>query len=123
MKNIKVLLSIVLAFSMVTGMIFFNAGKAEAKQALSPLHVEGVALADKNGKTVQLRGLSHHGIAWFPQYVNKDFYKQMHKDWGCNVVRAAMYTEEYNGYCTGGKKENRKLVKKPSNTPRTTTCM
>ncbi|MCR5097619.1 MAG: glycoside hydrolase family 5 protein [Lachnospiraceae bacterium] len=112
MRNIKKLLSIILAFSMVTGMIFFNAGKAEAKQTLSPLHVEGVALADKDGKTVQLRGLSTHGMMWFPQYVNNAFFKQMHKEWGCNVVRAAMYTEEYNGYCTGGKKESRKLVKK-----------
>ncbi len=114
MKNINKVLSIVLVLSMVAGMIFFNPQKAEAKQVLSPLHVEGVALADKDGKTVQLKGLSHHGMAWFPQYVNNSFYKQMHDKWGCNVVRAAMYTEEYNGYCTSteAKKTNRKLVKK-----------
>ena len=83
-----------------------------ASTELSPLHVEGTVLKNKNGDTVQLKGLSTHGLMWYPQYVNNKFFKQMHDKWGANVVRAAMYTEEYNGYCTGGKKESRKLVKK-----------
>ena len=83
-----------------------------AKGTLSPLHVECTSLLDKDGKEVQLRGLSTHGMMWYPQYINNDFFKQMHDEWGTNVVRAAMYTEEWGGYCTGGKAESRNLMKK-----------
>ncbi len=113
--NKKRIFSLIVAIAMVIVLVSV-AGKSESQAAggLSPLHVEGVALADKDGNPVQLKGLSHHGIAWFPQYINNAFYKQMHKKWKANVVRAAMYTEEYNGYCTGkeAKKLNRQLVKK-----------
>ena len=115
MHDTKSILAIIVVIALFVGLFSF-VPKHEVKAAgsLSPLHVEGVALADKNGKAIQLRGLSHHGMAWFPQYVNNSFYKQMHDKWGCNVVRAAMYTEEYNGYCTGAeaKKNSIKLVKK-----------
>lgn len=80
-----------------------------------PLHVEGTTLCDKNGKTVQLRGISTHGLSWYPQYVNDKCFKELHDKWGVNVVRLAMYTEEYNGYCTGdaqNRKELRALIKK-----------
>ncbi len=80
---------------------------------LSKLHVEGAKLCDENGKQVQLRGVSTHGIAWFPRYVNKKLFTELKEKWGANVVRLAMYTAEYGGYCSGGnKKELKKLIKK-----------
>ena len=113
MSYAKRVLSVVLVFALFLGLLSFTGNnEVRAKGSLSPLHVEGVALADKNGKTVQLKGLSHHGLVWFPQYVNNDFYKQMHEKWGANVIRAAMYTEEYHGYCTGNTKEEKKQIKK-----------
>ena len=33
------------------------------------LHVEGSKLVDQNNNEVQLRGVSTHGLAWYPQYV------------------------------------------------------
>ena len=66
-----------------------------------PLHVEGSQLVDESSEPVQMRGVSTHGLAWFPQYVNADCFRQIH-DWGANVVRLAMYTAEYGGYCEGG---------------------
>jgi len=68
------------------------------------LQVIGTKLCDRNGNPVMLRGLSTHGIAWFPDYVNEAAFKQFHEEWGVNVMRLAMYTAEYNGYCTGGDK-------------------
>ena len=65
------------------------------------LHVEGRKLCDANGKQIQLRGVSTHGIAWFPDYVNEAAVADL-KSWGANVFRIAMYTAEYDGYCTGG---------------------
>lgn len=67
-----------------------------------PLHVEGTHLADPDGNAVQLRGVSTHGLAWFPDYVNEDAFRTLRDDWGVNLVRLAMYTAEYGGYLNGG---------------------
>ncbi|WP_235828875.1 glycoside hydrolase family 5 protein [Anaerosacchariphilus polymeriproducens] len=65
------------------------------------LSVQGTQLVDKNGQAFQLKGVSTHGIAWFPDYVNKDAFQTI-RDWGGNLIRLSLYTEEYNGYLTGG---------------------
>lgn len=77
---------------------------------IKPLHVEGTYLADPEGSAVQLRGVSTHGLAWFPDYVNEDAFRTLRDDWGANVVRLAMYTAEYGGYCNGGDKEELKAL-------------
>lgn len=69
------------------------------------LHVDGTQLVDKNGNPIQLRGISTHGLAWFPDYVNEPCFRQLHDEWQANVIRLAMYTAEYGGYCTDGDKE------------------
>ncbi len=77
------------------------------------LSVKGTDLVDKSGKQYQLKGVSTHGLAWFPDYVNKDAFTTFRDDWGANVIRLAMYTDEGGGYCTDGNKDNlKKLVKK-----------
>lgn len=77
---------------------------------LGALHVEGTTLCDADGNVVQLRGVSTHGLSWYPEYVNDKCFKELHDKWGANVVRLAMYTEEYNGYCSGDA-ANRKALK------------
>lgn len=69
------------------------------------LHVEGTKLKGSNGETVQLRGISTHGMAWFPDYINGECFAQLHNEWKANVIRLAMYTAEAGGYCTDGDKE------------------
>ena len=66
------------------------------------LHVEGGFLVDNTGKAVQLTGVSSHGLSWFPEYVTADSIKSLRNNWGINVIRLAMYTSDYNGYCVGG---------------------
>ena len=66
------------------------------------LKVDGVNLVDQNGDPIQLYGMSTHGIAWFPQFVSRDSFQTLRDDWNTNCVRLAMYTHEYNGYCSGG---------------------
>ena len=78
---------------------------------LPALKVKGTQLVNDKGKTVQLRGVSTHGLSWYPQYVNQKAFSWMKKNWKINTVRLAMYTSEYNGYCTGGK-ANRKTLEK-----------
>ena len=75
------------------------------------LSVKGTQLVDEKGQAVQLRGVSTHGIAWFPDFVNQDAVIQLSNDWGANLFRIAMYTDENGGYCTDGDKEKlKKLV-------------
>lgn len=75
------------------------------------LRVEGGSLVDSKGEKYQLYGMSTHGLAWFPQYVNREAFQTLRDDWGTNCVRLALYTDEYNGYCSGGNQEElRKLV-------------
>ena len=76
------------------------------------LHVENGKLTDENGSTVQLYGMSTHGIAWFPQYINYDSFRTLRDDWNTNCIRLAMYTAEYGGYCAGGDKEQLKQLVK-----------
>ncbi|MGN0436110.1 MAG: cellulase family glycosylhydrolase, partial [Wujia sp.] len=82
-----------------TGTPFANHGK---------LSVNGTDLVDKNGNKYQLKGVSTHGIAWFPDYVNKDAFQTLRDDWGANLIRIAMYSGENMGYCTGGNQEQLK---------------
>ncbi len=85
-----------------TGTPFANHGK---------LTVSGTQIVDKNGKPYQLKGVSTHGLQWFPQFVNKETFQCLRDDWGVNAIRLAMYTDE-NGYCAGAdKKALKKLVK------------
>lgn len=68
------------------------------------LSVSGTDIVDKNGKVFQLKGVSTHGINWFPDYVNKDAFASL-SGYGVNAIRLAMYTADYNGYCSGGNQQ------------------
>lgn len=76
------------------------------------LQVIGSKLCDSKGNAITLRGISTHGIAWFPQYINETAFGEFRNDWKANVIRLAMYTAEYNGYCSGGNKEELKQLVK-----------
>lgn len=76
-----------------------------APSTTGALRVQGGQLVSQQGTPVQLRGVSTHGLAWFPEYVNDACFSQLRHDWGANVVRLALYTEEYGGYCSGGNQE------------------
>lgn len=76
------------------------------------LSVNGAYLVDSRGEKFQLRGMSTHGLAWFPDYVNYDTFKFLRDEWNTNCIRLAMYTHEYGGYCSGGDKEQLKSLVK-----------
>ncbi|MEE0027548.1 MAG: glycoside hydrolase family 5 protein, partial [Atopobiaceae bacterium] len=104
-------LVLMLAFSLPARGAF--AQTVRGPKSAGALAVKGSKLVDKRGKAIQLRGVSTHGLAWFPSYVNDACFRQLRTKWGANVVRLAMYTQEYGGYCSGGnKKELLALVKK-----------
>ncbi len=73
---------------------------------LPSLSVSGSNIVNSNGEPVVLKGLSTHGIAWFPSYINEEFFHELKDKWNCSVVRIAMYTDEYGGFCSGGNKDD-----------------
>ena len=121
-KKIKILRGFALVCVLALGLCLTGGLQiAEAKTttyydaSAGRLHVKGTKLVDKKGHEVQLRGVSTHGLSWYPQYVNDKCFAQLHDKRGANVVRLAMYTEEYNGYCSGDAKNRsdlKKLIKK-----------
>lgn len=121
-KKIKILRGFALVCVLALGLCLTGGLQiAEAKTttyydaSAGRLHVKGTKLVDKKGHEVQLRGVSTHGLSWYPQYVNDKCFAQLHDKWGANVVRLAMYTEEHNGYCSGDAKNRsdlKKLIKK-----------
>jgi aryl-phospho-beta-D-glucosidase BglC (GH1 family) len=64
------------------------------------LSVNGTNIVDKNGENFQLKGVSTHGIQWFPQYVNQEAFTYMRDEWGVNAIRLAMYSDTNAGYST-----------------------
>lgn len=53
-------------------------------------------LVDENGEPYQLRGMSTHGITWYPDYVCEESFKELRDVWKVNCVRIAMYVDENN---------------------------
>lgn len=75
-----------------------------APSTCGQLKVQGTQLTSDSGEAVQLRGVSTHGLAWYPDYVNEEFFGELRNSWNANVVRLALYTAENGGYCTDGDK-------------------
>ncbi|HEX9060901.1 MAG TPA: cellulase family glycosylhydrolase, partial [Clostridia bacterium] len=74
------------------------AKKPSAAGALQVLSKgSGKTLCDQNGDPIQLRGMSTHGLQWFPGIINDNAFAALSNDWGSNVIRLAMYVGE-NGY-------------------------
>ncbi|WP_186405179.1 glycoside hydrolase family 5 protein [[Actinomadura] parvosata] len=68
-------------------------------QANGQLRVCGLKLCNENGKQIQLRGMSSHGIQWYYQCLNTASLDALANDWKADVLRISMYIQE-DGYET-----------------------
>ena len=62
-------------------------------KAHGKLSVKGSTLTDAKGKPFRLKGISTHGIAWFPQYISRESFASLKKLFGINAVRLALYSD------------------------------
>ena len=69
------------------------------------LKIENNTLVNKDGNKIQLKGMSTHGIQWYGKYANEEMIKKLRDEWGSNLFRVAMYTNE-NGYIQNRSLEN-----------------
>ena len=107
---IAIVMALMLAFAVTPNRAY---AEVDAPSNCGKLAVKGGNLVSaKTGKTVVLRGVSTHGLAWYPQYVNNSCFKTLRTEWNVNCIRLAMYTAEF-GYCDGYSKK--KLEKRIAN--------
>lgn len=60
------------------------------------LSVKGTDIVDQNGEPIQLKGMSSYGLHATANFFNKDTVQTLAEDWGCDVIRLAMYTSDPN---------------------------
>ncbi len=99
------------ALFLIIALCFLASGRHADASAVSKngqLQVKGRQIVNKKGKPFVIKGVSTHGLSWYPQYVNKKAFQSLKKR-GVNTIRLAMYTEEYNGYCVGGAENKKRL--------------
>jgi endoglucanase len=58
------------------------------------LSVCGVHLCNAAGTAIQLRGMSSHGLQFFPNCVNAGSLSALRNDWTADFVRLSMYVQE-----------------------------
>ncbi|MFI6901221.1 cellulase family glycosylhydrolase [Nonomuraea sp. NPDC050394] len=68
-------------------------------EANGQLRVCGIKLCNENGKQIQLRGMSSHGIQWHYDCLNTASLNALADDWKSDVLRISMYIQE-GGYDT-----------------------
>lgn len=63
------------------------------------LQVTGTFLCNEAGDTIQLRGVSTHGLQWFGEFIHEKSIKMLAHEWKADIIRASMYTApEAQGY-------------------------
>ncbi|WP_305204761.1 cellulase family glycosylhydrolase, partial [Dubosiella newyorkensis] len=84
----------------------YHQRKDQPTPKIASLKIQNNRIVDQKGKPFVLKGISTHGIAWFPEIINQNSFTRFRDDFGLNTVRIAMYTAEDGGYCTGGDQQN-----------------
>jgi endoglucanase len=95
-KNyIKVPIAILLG--MAAAALFFAGCSQTVVQKNGRLQVIGNQLCNERGEAVQLKGMILMDVAWFGDYANPACFAWLRDDWGCTVIRAALYTQDSFG--------------------------
>jgi aryl-phospho-beta-D-glucosidase BglC (GH1 family) len=62
------------------------------------LRLVGSRLSDQNNKAVQLKGMSSHWVAWYPDYINRNTIEWLVENKGMTLFRVAMGIEPEGHY-------------------------
>jgi len=86
---------ITMAFICFSAICYCN---AQPVKTHGRLEVEGTQLVDANDNPIVLNGMSFGWSCFHPRFYTALAVRWLHKDWKCNVVRAAMGIEPDKGY-------------------------
>jgi aryl-phospho-beta-D-glucosidase BglC (GH1 family)/chitodextrinase len=97
LKNLRILmmLKVFIIFCSLNSFAQYPAGSPVAING--KLKVTGTKLTNECGNPVQLRGMSSHGIQWFPNCYSGSALDALAGTWKIDVFRVAMYVQE-GGY-------------------------
>lgn len=109
MKNIKKMITMILIAVLCLGAVPVCAATKDTETATvtkdetlyarpsvnGQLAESGGKLVDQDGTPVLLRGVSSHGVTWFPDMIDETLFEELSADWDCNLVRLAVYSKEY----------------------------
>lgn len=82
----------VLVFMMISN------GYAQPVKKNGSLKVSGTQLVNQKNEPIALNGMSFGWSCFHPRFYTAGAVRQLHKDWNCNVVRAALGVEPNGGY-------------------------
>ena len=110
MKNVSFIISRTIILFVLSLAVLASAATYTARPSVNgKLHVQGTGLYDEAGTQVVLRGASTHGLTWFPQFVNNGLFKQLSTEWNTNLIRLAMYSDDY---VHGDRQKNLEVLRK-----------
>ena len=75
------------------------------------IHVEDGKLYDEVRNEVRLTGISTNNLSWYPDFASADSIKFLKSNLGINVIRLALFTSDYDGYCVAGADKQQELKK------------
>lgn len=78
------------------------------------LKVDGTQIKNEKNNSFTLKGISSHGLQWFPNILTYNNLKTLKDTWNINVFRIAMYTDE-NGYISNKDSIKQKLYEVADN--------
>lgn len=109
-KIILILILILIIIFLYNFTPIFAPLKENSKKAKSPyvsengwLKLNGTSLRNKYDETIQLKGISSHGLQWYADVLTNNNLKNLKDTWNTNAFRLAMYTAE-NGYISNPEK-------------------
>lgn len=73
------------------------------------LSVKGTNLISEEGNIVRLKGMSSHGLMWYPEYINTRSLNTL-SEYGANTIRLAMYTDQNKGYIDNKKEAMKNIL-------------
>lgn len=76
----------------------FFIARCQPVQSHGQLSVNGTALVNMNGDTLDLHGMSFGWSCFHPRFYTPGVVKWLPRDWNCNVVRASLGIEPEGGY-------------------------
>lgn len=78
------------------------------------LSVDSTNLINEKGEIFRLKGMSSHGLMWYPEYINTRSLNTL-RGYGANALRIAMYTDQDRGYVYNKKESMKSLLQSVEN--------
>lgn len=95
-RGIRLGLIVVLVLVLLSACAGPDSSEVPETTGVERLQVKSGELVNGQGESVQLTGMSSHGILWYSEYTNANALRTL-KEYGANTFRIAVYSDDENG--------------------------